>query len=118
MPVRTMIRAWSDGDGVGRGGDNPGRRLVPGLSGRFLEHEVLDLLFIILLLLQIEHRPEDMIPDGAADAETFAFILVMMQVMIAPEGLHPFERGIPGVDSIVHAAIEQITQEETGEEHK
>src|ERR1700753_3026841 len=59
-----------------------------------------------------------MIPDSAADTETFLLILVMMQVVIAPETLHPSKRGVPGMDRIVHATIKQIAQKKSGEEHK
>src|SRR5438445_7982304 len=42
----------------------------------------------------------------------------MMQVMVAPERFHPFERRVPGVDGIVHAAIEEIPKHKTGPEHE
>lgn len=38
--------------------------------------------------------------------------------MIPPEGFHPLERGIPGMDGIMHAAVHQVTQEEAREKHE
>ena len=92
--------------------------MVRGLSGRLLEHEILDLLLVLFFLVKIEHGAKDAVPDGAADAKTFALIFVVMQVMVTPERLHPFKWRIPGVDGIVHAAIKEITEQEAGEEHK
>jgi hypothetical protein len=45
-------------------------------------------------------------------------ILVMMQVVIAPQGFHKGEGGIPGMNGIVHAAIHEVSQQEARKKHK
>ena len=59
-----------------------------------------------------------MVPKGSAYAEAFMLVLVMMQVMVPPQGLHPAEGRIPGMNGIMHGAIQQVTQYKAGEEHK
>jgi len=70
-----------------------------------LKHQFLHLLLIFLFFFQIEHRTEHPVPDGAAHPEAFMLVLVMMQMMVPPQRLHPFERRVPGMDRIMHAAI-------------
>ena len=68
--------------------------------------------------LKIEHGTKYAVPDGSAYAKTFVIIFIVMQVMIPPERLHPFERRVPGMDSVVHGTIYQITQYEAGEKNE
>ena len=70
-----------------------------------LKHQFLDLLLVFLFFFQIEHGAEYPVPDGAAHPVTFVLVLVMMEVMIPPQRLHPFERRVPGMNRIMHAAI-------------
>jgi len=83
-----------------------------------LKHQFLHLCFIFLLLLQIEHGTEDKIPDGGAYTKALFFILVMMQVVVAPQRLHPFERRVPSVNGVVHRSIHQVAQNKAREENK
>jgi len=83
-----------------------------------LVHQLFHLLFVLFFLFEIEHGTEDAIPNGAAYPESFMIVLVMVEVMVAPKGFHPFEWRVPGVDGIVHATIQKITHHETWEEHK
>ena len=76
------------------------------IDGDGLEHQLLHLLLVLFLLFQVEHGAEDPVPDRAAYTKTFMIILVMMQVVIAPQWFHPSERRIPGMNGIVHGAIE------------
>ncbi len=38
--------------------------------------------------------------------------------MVAPKWFHPFEWGIPGMNGIMHTAIDQIAQQKARKEHK
>lgn len=38
--------------------------------------------------------------------------------MISPKTFHPFERRVPGMNSIVHSAIHQVSEYKPGKEHK
>src|ERR1700709_1909800 len=83
-----------------------------------LVHQLFNLFLVLFFLLKIEHGAKYTVPDRAAHAIPLMLILVMMKVMIAPQCFHPFERRIPGMDRIVHAAIQQVAQDKAGKEHK
>jgi len=91
---------------------------VPTKNAGELIHQLLYLLLVLFFLFQIEHGAEDAVPEGAADAISFVLVLVVVQMMITPEWLHPFEGRVPGMDRIMHAAIQEITQHKAGEEHE
>jgi hypothetical protein len=42
----------------------------------------------------------------------------MMQVVVSPQGFHPFERWVPGMNGIMHSTIHEIAQQEAGKEHE
>ena len=46
------------------------------------------------------------------------FVLIVVKMVVAPQGFHPFERRIPGMDRIVHATIEEIAKHKAGKEHE
>jgi hypothetical protein len=58
----------------------------------------------------IESGAEHAVPQGGAYAEAFMIVFVMMQVMIAPQCLHPFEGRRPCMYGVVHAGIYQVAQ--------
>jgi hypothetical protein len=82
------------------------------------EHQLFHLLFIFFFLCKVEHGTEDTVPERAAYTEALVVIFIMVQVVIAPKGLHPAKRRIPGMDGIVHAPVEKIAEHKSGEEHK
>lgn len=53
---------------------------------------------------------ENMVPEYRADSEALFRVFIMMEVMIAPEGLQE-RRGREGVNGIVHAAIHEIAEQ-------
>lgn len=61
---------------------------------------------------------EYMIPQRSADTEALLVTFIMMEVMVSPQWLHPFERRIPCMNGIMHGAIHEIPQEEAGEKDK
>src|SRR5882757_7863877 len=85
---------------------------------RCLVHQFLYFLFVLFFFFEIEHSAEDPVPKGAADAKSFVLVLVMVEMVVAPERLHPSKWRVPGMDSVVHAAIEEITKDKAGEEHE
>ena len=48
------------------------------------KHQFLHFLFVFPFVSKIEHGPENMIPQGAANAIAIVLILIMMKVVIAP----------------------------------
>jgi hypothetical protein len=40
----------------------------------------------------------------------FFLVFVMMQVVVAPQRLHPFKRRVPGMDGVMHGSIQQVAQ--------
>lgn len=83
-----------------------------------LKHQLLHFLLIFFLSFQIEHSTKYMIPEGGTHAETLVFIFIVMQVVIAPESLHPFKRRVPGMNGIVHRTIKKVTNHEAREKHE
>src|SRR5580692_13142683 len=83
-----------------------------------LEHQFLHLLLVFLLLLQVEHRSENPVPDRAAYPETFVVVFIMMEMMVAPKGFHPSERRVPCMDRVMHRPVKQIPQHKSREEHE
>ena len=83
-----------------------------------VKHQFPHFLLVLFLFFQIEHGTKDVIPNRAADAKALVLILVMMEMMIAPKRFHPFKRRVPGMNSVMHAAIHQITQNKSGEKHE
>ena len=81
-------------------------------------HQLLDLLLVFLDILEIKHGTEDMIPQGGADPISHMFILVVMEMVIAPVISGPAKRRAPGMNGIMDTAIQQIPQHEAGKEWK
>src|SRR5580692_12770042 len=82
-----------------------------------LEHQFLHLLLVFLLLLQVEHRSENPVPDRAAYPETFVVVFIMMEMVVAPKGFHPSERRVPRMDRVMHRSIQQVPQHKSRKEH-
>ena len=89
-----------------------------GLFFCFFKHQLLHFLSILFLLVEIEHGAKDMVPKRGAYTESLVVIFVVMQMMISPQGLHPFKWWIPRMNGIVHGAIHQVTQNKTREKHE
>lgn len=59
-----------------------------------------------------------MVPERRTDPKSHVSILIMVEMVIAPVVPGPTEGWAPGVDSIVDAAIEQVSQHKAGEKRK
>src|SRR5829696_5867477 len=94
------------------------RRIILSTSATGGKHQLLHFLLILFLFLKIEHGSEHVVPDGGAHPEATLFVFIMMQVMVAPERLHPFKWRVPGVNGVMHGAVHQITEYKTREEHE
>src|SRR5258707_819214 len=112
--------SWKGNGKRSKPGVNTGRMPVAARKkgGDRSVHQLLYFLFILFFFFEVEHGAEDPVPNGAAYAKALMFVLVMVQVMVAPKGFHPFKGRVPGVDGIVHAAIEQVAQYKPRKEHK
>src|ERR1044072_8528108 len=84
----------------------------------FFKHQFLYLFLILLLFIEVEHSAKDMIPKRGAYTKSLVIVFVVMQVMISPQGFHPFERRVPRMNSIVHSAIHEVSQNKTREKHE
>src|SRR5437868_5969157 len=87
-------------------------------STLFFEHQFLHFLFVFLLFFQVEHGSEHMIPQCGTYSITIVLVLVVMEMMIAPQGFHPFKWRIPRVNSIMHGPIHEVAEYKARKESK
>src|SRR5580658_5463443 len=91
---------------------------TPGNSISLFKYQFFYFGFVLFLFFQVEHGAKYPVPDSCTDTKTHIVIFVMVEMVISPQWLHPFKRGVPGVDGIVHAAIHQVTKDKSREKHK